>query len=177
MATERPTLQDHTRIRPATSGDEVAMTELAVANDMFGTDEVGDLAAIFRSAVSGELEDHQWWMSVRPDGSVVAAAYVAPEPFADRVWNLYFIAVSPTAHGAGAGTQLMDHVEHQLRSAGEDAARVLIVETSSTDSTRGHGRSTSPAASTRKHGSATSTARGTTRSSSGRPSLPERHRC
>lgn len=126
-------MQDHTRIRPATSGDEVAMTELAVANDMFGTDEVGDLAAIFRSAVGGELEDHQWWMSVRPDGSVVAAAYVAPEPFADRVWNLYFIAVSPTAHGAGAGTQLIDHVEHQLRSAGEDAARVLIVETSSTE--------------------------------------------
>jgi ribosomal protein S18 acetylase RimI-like enzyme len=109
------------------------MTELAVANDMFGVDEVGDLAAVFTSAVGGDLPDHQWWMSVRPDGTVVAAAYVAPEPFADRLWNLYFLAVTPTEHGGGAGTGLVEHVERHLRSAGEHKARVLIVETSSTE--------------------------------------------
>ncbi|MGL5811284.1 MAG: GNAT family N-acetyltransferase [Nocardioides sp.] len=113
------------------------MAQLAVANNMFGVDEVDDLAAMFRSAVNGELPDHQWWMSVQTDGTVIAAAYVAPEPFADRLWNLYFIAVSPNAHGAGTGTQLIEHVERQLRSAGERKARVLIVETSSTDQYNG----------------------------------------
>lgn len=64
---------------------------------------------------------------------VVAAAYLAPEPFADRWWNLYFLAVKPRLHGTGAGSQLIEHVEDVLRGAGEEAARVLIVETSSTD--------------------------------------------
>ena len=62
---------------------------------------------------------------------MVGAAYVAPEPFADRLWNLYFLAVSPDRHGAGTGTQLIAHVEDELRRAGQDAARVLLVETSS----------------------------------------------
>lgn len=126
-------MHEHNLIRPATFSDETAVAELAVANNMFGVDEVDDLTAIFNGAVSGELQDHQWWMSVRPDGTVIAAAYVAPEPFADRLWNLYFIAVTPAEHGGGTGTRLLERVEQQLQSAGEDRARVLIVETSSTE--------------------------------------------
>jgi ribosomal protein S18 acetylase RimI-like enzyme len=119
-------------IRPATAADE-SVVELAVANGMFAAGEVDDLAGIFTAAVGGELDGHRWWMAVRTDGEVVGAAYVAPEPFADRVWNLYFIAVAPTGHGLGTGTRLVEHVEQHLRSAGEQAARVLVVETSSTE--------------------------------------------
>ena len=70
------------------------------------------------------------------DEAVVGAAYFAPEPFADRVWNLYFLAVDPDAHRRGVGTVLTHHVVRHLRSAGEDVARVLLVETSSTPAYR-----------------------------------------
>ena len=120
-------------VRPAESGDEPAVTELAVVNSMFAVEELDDFVAMFRGAVARELGDHRWFVSVAPDGRVVAAAYLAPEPFADRLWNVYFIAVSPTDHGRGAGSDLLRHLEAALRDAGEEVARVLIVETSSTE--------------------------------------------
>ncbi|MEL6985054.1 MAG: GNAT family N-acetyltransferase, partial [Actinomycetota bacterium] len=63
----------------------------------------------------------------------VAAAYYAPEPFSDRMWNLYFIATDPDRQGSGAGTRLIEHIEQRLRAAGPDVARTLIVDTSSLD--------------------------------------------
>jgi len=120
-------------IRPASGNDEAAVAELALANNMFGIDELEGFTAIFRAPVGGELQDHQWWVSDGIDARAVAAAYVAPEPFADRLWNLYFLAVAPAAHGRGTGTRMIEFVERQLQSAGESKARVLIVETSSTE--------------------------------------------
>lgn len=83
-------------------------------------------------ALAGEIEGRQWFVAA-DDARPLVAAYVAPEPFADRVWNLYFLAVDPARHGTGLGTRLIAHVEQLLREAGEEVARVLIVETSSTD--------------------------------------------
>lgn len=81
----------------------------------------------------GSLEGHQW--IVADEGatlpSISAAAYVAPEPFSDRMWNLYFIATHPDLHGYGLGTRLIEHVETELKRAGEGVARTLIVDTSS----------------------------------------------
>ena len=120
-------------IRPATAQDEAAVMELALVNDMFGPDELEGLRSAFRSATSGEEDGHQWHVVVDSDDRVTAAAYVAPEPFADRLWNLYFLAVSPAAHGRGTASRLIGYVEQLLRAAGSEAARVLIVETSSTE--------------------------------------------
>jgi ribosomal protein S18 acetylase RimI-like enzyme len=100
---------------------------------MFAVDEIDGLVDAFRGAVAGELDGHQWFVATDQDDHVVAAAYVAPEPFADRLWNLYFIAVHPSQHGAGIGTALIEHVTDLLRARGEGEARVLLVETSSTD--------------------------------------------
>ncbi|WP_188782420.1 GNAT family N-acetyltransferase [Nocardioides phosphati] len=117
------------------------MKDLALTNHMFGVDELDDFVTAFRGALNEELQGHHWYVMVDPDGQgvdrtedlVVGVAYLAPEPFADRVWNLYFLAVEPHLHGRGAGSQLIRHVEGVLRDAGQDVARVLIVETSSTD--------------------------------------------
>ena len=46
---------------------------------------------------------------------------------ADRVWELYWIAVDPRRKGLGIGRRLMDHFEGGLRAAG---ARMILVETS-----------------------------------------------
>ncbi|MBA2560528.1 MAG: GNAT family N-acetyltransferase [Propionibacteriales bacterium] len=126
-------MHQHHMIRRAVENDETSVKELAVVNNMFGVDELDDFVTMFRGALNGELEGHQWYVMVDPDNRVVAAAYVAPEPFADRLWNLSFLAVDPGRHGRGAGSRLIEHVEGLLRDAGEGAARVLIVETSSTD--------------------------------------------
>lgn len=100
---------------------------------MFAEDELDDFKNMFSGAVRGDLDGHQWLVATTHEDGVMAAAYLAPEPFADRLWNLYFIAVQPTQHGRGTGTALLTHVESLLRDAGEATARVLIVETSSTD--------------------------------------------
>lgn len=119
-------------IRRAIESDETSVKELAFINNMFGADELDDFVTAFRGALAGELEGHQWYVMVDPDDHIVAAAYLAPEPFADRLWNLHFLAVDPRLHGGGAGSRLIEHVEAVLRGVGEAAARVLIVETSST---------------------------------------------
>jgi ribosomal protein S18 acetylase RimI-like enzyme len=125
-------LQNQTYIRRANKNDQAAVADLAVVNGMFAIDEVEGLTDAFRSAFNGDLDGHQWFVATTQD-DVVAAAYLAPEPFADRLWNLYFIAVHPSQHGAGIGTALIAHLENVLRDKGEAEARVLLVETSSTD--------------------------------------------
>lgn len=85
-----------------------------------------------RRVLAGTLHDHHFVVQ-EADGAVVGAAYYAHEPLSDRMWNLYFIAVSPSRQGQGIGAALLDHVERELRQAGPDTAQVLIVETSSTD--------------------------------------------
>lgn len=119
-------------IRPATTDDLTRIKEIAAAAEMFSADEAEFLDDMVHGAVDGTLEGHRW-LVVEVDGEVAAAAQYAPEPFADRMWNLYFIAVDPVRQGSGIGTLVMAHVEADLRQRGDAHARTLIVETSSTE--------------------------------------------
>ena len=121
------------RVRPATSMDIDAIKTIAIETRMFSADDAEFFDDVVAGVLDGSLLDHRFLVREADDGTVVGAAYYAPEPFADRVWNLYFIAVSPSQHGQGIGGALIDHVEHELRRAGPDVAQVLIVETSSTE--------------------------------------------
>lgn len=42
-----------------------------------------------------------------------------PEPFADRVWNLFFLAVHPGRHRSGIGDLVVPQVGKSLRGSGE----------------------------------------------------------
>ena len=106
---------------------------IAVDTDMFDADGATFVHDVVDGIVDGTLDGHHFVVFEGPDGTVIAAAYFAPEPFSDRMWNLYFIAVHPSHQGHGIGGALLDHVEQHLRRAGPDTAQVLIVETSSTD--------------------------------------------
>lgn len=119
-------------IRTATTADIDTIKEIAVATDMFGPDDVGFFDDMINGYLDGTVEDSNW-IVVEHGSTVVAVAYYAPEPFSDRMWNLYFISVAPHHHGRGTGGDLLGYVEQQLRARGSDGARVLIVETSSTD--------------------------------------------
>lgn len=114
-------------IRPARADDIPRVEAIAVAAKMFGAEEVGFIGERFAAGGDGAH-----WLVAERDAVIVGAAYYAPEPFADRMWNLYFIAVDPAAHGQGIGRGLMAVVESALRDAGPSVARTLVVETSST---------------------------------------------
>lgn len=120
-------------IRTANMSDLEAIKQIAVAAEMFSVEEVEFFDEMFSGWLNGTLEGHQWLVATAEDGSVLGAANYAPEPFADRMWNLYFIAVDPAHQGGGIGRALMADAEAELVAKGDDEARVLVVETSSTD--------------------------------------------
>lgn len=110
------------------------MRALALVNEMFAPDEMSDFDEMMAGFLEGTAPDHQWAVAHdNGNATVLGACYWAPEPFADRVWNLYFLAVAPAAHRRGVGRALVDHVVRALTEAGEDTARLLLVETSSTE--------------------------------------------
>ncbi len=106
---------------------------IAVASGLFAQDEVEFFDPMLAGFFDGSMEGHEWLVLTDETQQVIASAYFAPEPYADRMWNLYFIATNPAAQGSGAGTALLTHIEQTLRARGTDHARTLIVETSSTD--------------------------------------------
>ena len=119
-------------IRPAASRDASALRALALDNGLFAPEEMGDFDEMLGGFLDGSLDGHSWVVAVDDRDTVAGGAYVAPEPFSDRVWNLYFLAVRLGLHRDGGGGALVDFVETALRRRGEPVARVLIVETSST---------------------------------------------
>ena len=120
-------------VRAATPADTGDIEQLALDNHMFEPDEMGPFDEMLTGFFDGSLQDHRWLVATDGAGRLAGAAYYAPEPFADRMWNLYFIATAPDQHQSGAGTLLIEHVESALRSLGEASARTLIVDTSSGD--------------------------------------------
>jgi ribosomal protein S18 acetylase RimI-like enzyme len=125
--------QAHLPVRRATSGDVAQIRDLAVDNAIFAPEDLGGLDETLTGYLGGSLAGHEWIVAEASAGVIAGAAYYAPEPFADRVWNLYFLAVHPARHRTGIGHALVAHVERSLCGAGDTVARVLIVETSSTD--------------------------------------------
>ncbi len=131
-----------TNVRPAVAADLDRIKAIAVSAEMFTVEEVDFLDEMFAGSQNGELPDHEWVVvEAGADragrsgevGEVIAAANFAPEPFADRMWNLYFIAVDPQHQRSGIGETLMSYVEEELRSSGPNLVQTLIVETSSTN--------------------------------------------
>ena len=62
------------------------------------------------------------------DDDLVAYACFGATPGTDRTFDLYWIAVHPTAQRHGDGSRLLAEVEQRLRDRG---ARLIVVETSS----------------------------------------------
>ena len=113
-------------IRPAISEDVPALYGLAEAVGLFEPDELEAFAGMISEHLAGEQED-QCWVVDEDQEALWGAAYYAPEPFSEGVWNMYFIGVHPDYQGQGRGTALVKAVEQALVEKGE---RLLLVETS-----------------------------------------------
>lgn len=113
-------------IRIADKSDSSDILALAKATSLFHEEELLELEGMLSQYFNGQLsDDHQWL--VFENAGIQAAAYYAAEMMADKVWNLYFIGVSPKLQGQGLGGKLLTFVENTLK---EQQERMLIVETS-----------------------------------------------
>jgi hypothetical protein len=92
-------------IRPPATGEVERIKQLAIDTNMFAVEEVGFFDETLAGFFDGSLEDNHWLVVEGSDGQVSAAAYYAPEPFSDRMWNLYFISVSPDHQSRGLGAR------------------------------------------------------------------------
>ncbi len=118
-------------IRNAAKSDDAAIRAIAIGTGLFDEQSWPEVEDVMHSSVDGEMEHHTWLVLEDELQQIVAATYYAPEPFANRMWNMYFLGVLPGRQGDGSGAALVKHVEAVLRAAGE---RVLIIETSGVES-------------------------------------------
>ena len=121
-------------IRDAIAADRKEIVEIASATGLFSLADLAEFDAMASEHLNGNDNTQRWIVeesSEQADSGLRGAAYFAPEPFAEGVWNLYFIGVPPHEQGKGHGRSLVGHVEKELQQRGQ---RLLLVETSGTDS-------------------------------------------
>lgn len=100
------------------------LREILDATAVFRPDEVSMALEVFDESVEGDYE----FVGAFDDDRLVAYACFGATPGTDRTYDLYWIAVHPTAQRHGSGSRLLAEVERLLRERG---ARLLVVETSS----------------------------------------------
>jgi ribosomal protein S18 acetylase RimI-like enzyme len=72
--------------------------------------------------------DYYFLGAFTPEEELAGFACYGPTPGTDRTYDLYWIAVHPSAQGTGSGTILLNEVERRLKGQN---ARMVVVETSS----------------------------------------------
>jgi GNAT superfamily N-acetyltransferase len=51
-------------------------------------------------------------------GPPVGWSYFAADPYAERVWNVWWISVRPSRQGEGVGQAILSHVEQASAASG-----------------------------------------------------------
>ncbi len=105
------------------------LLSIAVATGLFSADDAEALlGGALDQLFAGTLPDGHTVLCCRVDnGPPIGWTYVAPDQHAQGVWNVWWIGVAPSAHGAGAGRALLEAAEAwAVRHAG----RVMVIETS-----------------------------------------------
>jgi GNAT superfamily N-acetyltransferase len=104
-----------------------SLLEIAVALELFDTTH-GPPSGPAGAGVAGEGADYEFLGLFDTAGGLLGYACFGPTPGTDRGYDLYWIAITPHAQGAGAGSFLIGEVERRLR---ERNARLVLAETSS----------------------------------------------
>ena len=110
-----------------------SLLALAVHTGLFTAEEAESLlGGVLDALASGELPDGHAAVACResPRGPAAGWAYFAPDQYAENVWNVWWIGISPDHHGTGAAQILLSHVEQTALDSG---ARVVVIETSDQD--------------------------------------------
>ena len=123
------TAKYRTRVRDILTATKVFREEeIDVAIELF--DEVyGSPIAVNRNPNYAPANSDYFFLGAfTPEEELAGFACYGPTPGTDRTYDLYWIAVHPSAQGSGSGTILLNEVERRLKGQN---ARLLVVETSS----------------------------------------------
>ena len=114
-------------IREATREDTEPLISLCKTIGLFQPNELEELSSMLSAYFEDSLNGQHRWLTDEKDGELIGVVYYAEETFADGVFNLLLIGVHRDHQKQGRGTELLRHVEQELKSKGE---RILIIETS-----------------------------------------------
>lgn len=123
-------------IRPLEAGDRDRVVEILLATGRFTEEEIGWATDLVDESLA-HPERGEYRVQVAEiegaGGAAVVCGYVCygPTPLAEGVWDLYWIAVDPSAQGQGVGRVLLQFVESEVRRT---EGRMLLIETSSKES-------------------------------------------
>jgi ribosomal protein S18 acetylase RimI-like enzyme len=115
-------------IRPTIPEDTPGLVALAEGTKVFKPLEIQALQEVLDDYHAHEKEVGHRSITFEKDGAMLGFAYYAPAPMTDRTWYLYWIAVKKDIHARGIGSQLLKHVEDDIR---QQNGRLLLIETSS----------------------------------------------
>jgi ribosomal protein S18 acetylase RimI-like enzyme len=115
-------------IRPTVPEDTPKLLPLAQGTGVFKAHEIEALQEVLDDYHEHARDMGHHSVTFEKDGQVIGFAYYAPAAMTDRSWYLYWIAVTKQTQARGVGSQLLHHVEEQIRRL---HGRVLFIETSS----------------------------------------------
>ena len=110
-------------LRPLTSADRRRIEEITRAVRIFRDDEVPVALEVFDAAVAGSPD--YLALGALLDQRLVGWICWGPTPCTLGTYDLYWMAVDPSAQGAGIGTALVREMEGRLAGS----ARLIVVET------------------------------------------------
>lgn len=117
-------------ITPVQQNEKEVLLSLAVSTGLFTPEDAASLlGGVLDSLAAGELPEGHAAIACREsgDGKVMGWSYFAPDPYADGVWNVWWIGLSPDYYGCGAGQLMLSYIEQKAVTSG---ARVMVIETS-----------------------------------------------
>jgi ribosomal protein S18 acetylase RimI-like enzyme len=115
-------------IRPTEPADTQSLVALAAKTDVFKPLELVALEEVLCDYFATNKALGHRAISFVVEGKIQGFAYFAPAAMTDRTWYLWWIAVTIDVQTRGVGSQMIAHVEQEIR---EQRGRVLLVETSS----------------------------------------------
>ena len=122
-------------LRPVTVEDRPAIERMFRSNTIFGPHEVTVALEVFDASLNPGQTDYES-VGVELDERVVGWICWGPTPCTEGTFDMYWIAVDPSVHGAGLGSMLVAEMERRLTGR----ARLIVVETGGRkeyDATRG----------------------------------------
>lgn len=111
-------------VRPVTVDDREVIEQMFRSNTIFADHEVAVALEVFDAALNPGQTDYES-LGVELAGRLAGWICWGPTPCTVGTYDMYWIAVDPSVHGAGLGSILVAEMERRLIGR----ARLIVVET------------------------------------------------
>lgn len=126
------------RLRDLTRADATRIADITRLTGVFREEELGIAAEVFADGVEAAAKAREagptaasselpyYLLGAELDGQLVGWICWGATPCTERTWDLYWLAVDPSAQGHGVGSALVEEMERRLKGK----ARLISVDTS-----------------------------------------------